>query len=64
MTTEQTAQDPDVGFEDGHVNVDIKVSTLKDETHNPLELCLVAHDSEGVKSVNQRQGVAVGRIGC
>ena len=52
MTTEQAAQDPDVGLEDRHINVDVKVGALEDETDNSLELSLVAHDSESVESIN------------
>lgn len=52
VATEETAQDPDVGLKDRHIYVDIEVGTLKDETDDSLELCLVAHDSQGVQGIN------------
>lgn len=53
VATEETTQDPDVGLKNRYVYIDIKIGTLKDETNNSLELCLVAHDGQGVQGINQ-----------
>nr|CAD7452966.1 unnamed protein product [Timema tahoe] len=55
----QTSDDTNVGLKYRHIDVGIKVGPGGDDVNYSLELCVVAHDSQSVKGINQGQGIAV-----
>ena len=50
MSAEKTADDSDVGFENGDVDVGVEIRPrLGDQVVDPVELCEVAHDGQRVE---------------
>ena len=47
----------DVGFKNGHIDVFLEVQSVDENLGDALKLGVVAHNNEGVKSVDQSQRI-------
>ena len=47
----------DVGFKNGHIDVFLEVQSVDENIGDALKLGVVAHNNEGVKSVDQSQRI-------